>query len=85
MLKKAASLIKRFIRELKKIDNHMDSVIEYLLILFSNEPYWKREDFVQAQTVPIKDQKNNISIGVIANPKSAVASEKVCRDDSIEN
>lgn len=57
MLKKAASLIKRFIRELKKIDNHMDSVIEYLLILFSNEPYWKREDFVQAQTVPIKDPK----------------------------
>ena len=67
-MKKGGSLTKRLIIGLKeKIDNFMDNIIEDLLILFSNEPYWKREEIIQIQTMPTKDAKDYIKMGLIVD------------------
>jgi hypothetical protein len=52
-------MINRSLGKLKeKIDNYIDNLIDGLLILVSNEPYWKREELEEiasAQTAPTED------------------------------
>jgi hypothetical protein len=56
-------MIRHSLRKMKeKIDNYIDNLIDSLLILVSNEPYWKREELEEvasAHTTPTEDAKDN--------------------------
>jgi hypothetical protein len=48
----------------EKIDNYIDNLIDSLLILVSNEPYWKREELEEVASAhttptPTEDAKDN--------------------------
>lgn len=61
-------MIRRLISKLKeKIDTYMDELIECMLILVSNEPYWKREPLAQLQTATIEEPKDSNITAIIVD------------------
>jgi hypothetical protein len=59
-------LIRRLISKLKKFGTYMDELWECMLILVSNEPYWKREELLaQLQTATIEEPKDSNITAVI--------------------